>query len=478
MLNNYTNIHFVGIGGAGMSGLAEIFLNLGYQVSGSDLSLSKITERLEKLGARIFEGHQAFHVADKVDLLVYSAAIDETNIEMLIAKQRGLPCFSRGEMLADVTRLKQNVVAVAGSHGKTTVTTMIANILWIFDKNSTAIIGGVLQRQDLSARWGQGNMLVAETDEHDGSFLKLSPTVAVVTNIDFEHIEYYHHLDDLKKDFICFINKVPFYGFAVICLEDLNVKSIISQLRCRYLTYGWDNKSDIYATHIVFEDDLRQPRASFAVYNTHASLGKLGFLGRVCLRTLGKHNVLNALSAITVGLGLGFSFDTCLQGLDHFVGIQRRMEIDILSDDIVLIEDYAHHPSEMKAILSSIAKPKLASRIVIFQPHLYSRTAHFFREFAQELMVVDRVILLPIYPAREKPIEGVASHLIAQSMLDQGFNDVTVLKDKAETVDCLKNYAKKGDIVFVLGAGDVYHVAEDLRNNVLLQKECLGLGCN
>jgi UDP-N-acetylmuramate--alanine ligase len=463
MLHSHHKVHFIGIGGIGMSSLAEILLSLGYEVSGSDLSLTEITHRLKLLGAEIHEGHSAEYLSEDTAMVVYSAAIDDCNSEMMRARERSISCISRGEMLADITRLKKNVVAVAGSHGKTTTTSMIDAIMQWVDVESTAIIGGTLVRHGTSTQWGGGDYLVVETDEHDGSFLKLAPTVSVVTNIDMEHVEYYKSLDDLKTSFLDFIHKVPFYGFSVLCDEDPHIQDLLPEVTCQTIRYGLTEQADLSARDIQFSGDLNQAETSFDVCNHNPSLGDLGVWGRVTIASLGTHNVLNALAALATAVGLGMDFVSSQKGLKDFKGIRRRMQIFSLENGATVVEDYAHHPTEIAAVLEAV-KPMVKGLChIVFQPHLYSRTQYFMKDFADVLQGADEVILLPIYPAREAAIPGVTAEALANIIEAKSHLSVQVLASFDEVLQEIQSSVQAEDTVLILGAGDVYQVAEALR---------------
>lgn len=457
-----TKVHFVGIGGIGMSGLAEILLSLKYQVTGSDLALSSITERLHILGASIYEGHSLLNVADDVDMVVYSAAVQADNPELVVAREKGIPIISRGELLADVMRLKKHAVAVAGAHGKTTTTSMIYSIFNHADVESTVIIGGILMRQGSNAFWGTGDYLVAETDEHDGSFLRLSPTVSVVTNIDEEHMEYYPSLEALKAAFLDFIHKVPFYGFSVLCIDDPNVADLLPDICCSKMTYGLSSLADIRAENLTIVGSLHNPLLQFDVVNTNSRWGEVGVLGSVRLHALGKHNMLNALAAVATGLGLGIPFGQIVQGLAEFRGIQRRMDRYLLDRECVLIEDYAHHPTEIRAVLETVRSVHKGRVMIVFQPHLYSRTSYFGEQFADVLMQADQVVLLPVYPAREEPKEGQPTEYIMSFLEQKGYSSATLLScfDQAREFVC--HQRKDGDVILVLGAGDIYQLVRSM----------------
>jgi len=460
MLRGIQHVHFVGIGGIGMSGLAEILLNLGYKVTGSDLSRSEITDRLVQLGATFFEGHNARNVGN-AGVVARSAAVPENNPELLTARRRGIPVIPRSQLLADLMRLKPHAVAVGGTHGKTTATSMISAILEKADIESTAIVGGILNRKGSNVAWGTGDYLVAETDEHDGSFLKLYPTVTVVTNIDPEHMEYYGTLDALKSAFLDFINRVPFYGFSVVCKDDKNVRSIIPHVTAPYITYGLRRGADIVARDITLKcpknafAHIGQIETRFLVFNRNERLGKTGRLGSVTIHAVGRHNVLNALAAIGVGLGLGMKFSQISAGLKLFSGVRRRFQLRGNVSGIAVLEDYAHHPTEIGATLDAARLLRPRRVIAVFQPHLYSRTKFFYNDFARVLSKTDHLVVTRIYGAREKPMPGVSAVNIVKAVRARGHRSVEYIEDKEQIPEKLAGMLRRGDMVFFLGAGDI-----------------------
>ncbi|MFC1824653.1 UDP-N-acetylmuramate--L-alanine ligase, partial [Thermodesulfobacteriota bacterium] len=383
------HIHFVGIGGIGMSGIAELLLNLGYEVSGSDLKASQVTKRLSGLGGKIYSSHEKDHIKG-ADVVVYSSAVSEDNPEIIEAAERFIPVIPRAEMLAELMRLKYGI-AVAGAHGKTTTTTMIASILNCSNLDPTVVIGGRLDIWGGSnAKLGQGDILVAESDESDGSFLTLSPTMAVVTNIDREHIDYYGNMDALRQTFIDFINKIPFYGEAILCLDNEEIQNIIPLLKKKYLTYGMSPQADIRAKDI----ETRELEASFELLRQNRSLG------RVVVGLPGEHNVLNALAAVSVALELSLDFDDIKEGLRNLGGLERRFHVKGEKDGILVLDDYGHHPAEITCTLETARGCWPERRlIVVFQPHRYSRTKELYERFVISFNLADILIVAPIYAA-------------------------------------------------------------------------------
>ncbi len=456
-----------------MSGLAEILLNLGYKVSGSDLSPSSITERLESLGAVFYASHSAENV-EGAGIVVYSAAVSPENPELVAARAANTPAIPRSEMLADLMRLKPNAIAVGGTHGKTTTTSMIAPILEKADIESTAIIGGILNRNGSNVSWGTGDFLVAEADEHDGSFLKLFPTITVVTSIDAEHLEYYGTIDEIKRAFLDFVNKIPFYGFSVVNAEDENVRSILPQIRSSHVTYAINHPADLQAVDVRTERStltdgrfcVERMETSFEVKNGSALLGSIGRLGRVRVRATGTHNVLNALAAIGIGLGLGLAFDTIQEGLLVYDGVERRLQVKANDGGILVVEDYAHHPTEIAATLDAASNFGATRVLAIFQPHLYSRTKFFTHEFAQALMPTSKLLVTEIYKAREEPMPGVSGMNIVKAARKLGHPDAEFVEDKWAVPDTVEAQLCEGDLVLVLGAGDIWKVADEIAQRV------------
>lgn len=459
-------IHFVGVGGVGMSGLAEILLNLGYDVSGSDLKASEITDRLEELGLVFYEGHDASHI-ENAEVVVVSAAVPKDNVEVVAARERGIPVRHRSDILADLIRLKPYAVVVAGAHGKTTTTSMISAILDHANFGATSIVGGILHRSGTNARWGTGDYLVAEADEHDGSFLRLRPTIAVVTNIDAEHLEYYGTLDQIKRAFVEFCNAVPFYGYVVLCADDPHSREIIPQLEPTVVTYGLSEDAMLRAREIecvVVQPQRRrleqvtQLRTRFVVESRDARLGMVGTLGNIEVQTLGTHNVRNAVGACAVGLLLRLPFRQIASGLRGFDGVQRRLQLRGVRRGILVFEDYAHHPTEIVSTLEAVRWTEPKRVIVIFQPHLYSRTKFFSTEFAQALAQSDHAIVVDIYGAREEPQPGVDAGLIVDAAHALGVRHVELVRDMYAVPAYLAPRLEEGDVVLILGAGNITRI--------------------
>lgn len=449
-------IHFIGIGGIGMSGIAELLLNLGYQVSGSDLRTTAVTKKLAGLGGKIYEGHREENTED-ADVVVYSSAIGKDNPEIMAARKRFIPVIPRAEMLAELMRLKYGI-AIAGAHGKTTTTSMVASILTRGKLDPTAVIGGRLDTWGGSnARLGEGDILVAEADESDGSFLALSPIIAVVTNIDLEHLDHYGTMESIRKTFVDFINKIPFYGVAVLCLDNDEIQSIIPKLRKRYMTYGLTSQADLQAK------DMRREKNGMCFEVFHQG----GSLGEVFLGIPGEHNVLNSLAAVGVALELGLSMDVIRQGLKDLGGLARRFQVKGEKKDVLVLDDYGHHPSEIVATLKTAREWYPDRRmVVLFQPHRYSRTKALFDRFVTSFNEADVLLVTAIYPAGERPINGVTGEALAEGIREHGHKDVSFCRDKDEALKMLCSIVEEGDLVITLGAGDVVRVGEEFLNTL------------
>ena len=450
MKRRIRRVHFVGIGGSGMSGIAEVLLNLGYRVSGSDLVESDTTLRLQRLGAEVVMGHRSENLRD-ADVVVISSAVRKDNPEVIAAHERIIPVIPRAEMLAELMRMKYGV-AIAGTHGKTTTTSMIATVLAHGGLDPTAVIGGKLNSFGSNAKLGQGELLVAEADESDGSFLKLSPTIAVVTNIDPEHLDHYRNLEEIQKAFLEFINKVPFYGLAILCLDQENVQALIPQVQKRYVTYGLSSQANFRAADISYHGLT----TSFRVFANERELGQIS------IQMPGLHSVYNALAAIATASELDVNFEVVRQALGSFSGVQRRFQIKGEWDGVMVVDDYGHHPTEIKATLSAAKNGWGRRTVVVFQPHRYSRTRDLFKEFLTAFNQADVLFLTGIYPAGEDPIPGVDVQGLYEGIKGHGHKDVTLALDKSAILDRLLPRLKPGDMVFTLGAGDVWKTGEAL----------------
>jgi UDP-N-acetylmuramate--alanine ligase len=451
MLQKKHRIHFVGIGGIGMSGIAEVLLNLGYVVSGSDLHDSEATQRLRSLGAQIFIGHQEENLAANPSVVVVSTAVKYSNPEVLEARRRQIPVIPRAEMLAELMRMKYGV-AVAGSHGKTTTTSIIAAVLSTASLDPTMVIGGRVRMFGTNAKMGQGEILVAEADESDGSFLLLSPTIAVVTNIDREHMDFHQTMERLNENFLTFINKIPFYGLAVLCIDNANVRTLLAKVRKRFTTYGLSPEAEFSARDL----DLKAGSVAFTVLRHAKPLGQLK------LHLPGRHSATNALAAVAVAHELEIPFRQVAEALDTFTGIHRRFEIKGDPRGITVIDDYGHHPEEIRATLGAIRDSWKRPLTVIFQPHRYSRTRDLFDDFVTAFDGADRLVLTEIYGAGEDPIPEVSGELLYQAIKRNGRVDVEFIADKTQIAERLRGKLVPRDIALTLGAGDIYKVGEAL----------------
>jgi UDP-N-acetylmuramate--alanine ligase len=443
------HIHFVGVGGIGMSGIAELLLNLGYRVSGSDLHSSDITRRLEQLGGMIFIGHSANQI-EMADVVVTSSAIGADNPEVAAAKKAVVPVIPRAEMLAELMRLKYSI-AIAGAHGKTSTTSIVASVLEKGGLDPTVVIGGKLKSIGVNALLGKGDFIVAEADESDGSFLKMSPAIAVVTNIDREHLDFYKGLDEIKEAFLNFIDRIPFYGLAVLCLDNEPVQNIIPKIGKRFTTYGMSVQADIQAKDLKF-DGLK---SLFTIFH----LGKE--LGQVTLNMPGIHNVHNAMASIAVGIELGIGFSVIQDALATLQGVQRRLEVKGEVQGISVVDDYGHHPTEIKTTLQAARESWPGRRlVVVFQPHRYTRTKALFEDFSRAFYQSDMLLVLPIYPAGEPVIPNVDANRLSEAIQRHGHKEVTYWETFESICSYLKDALKDGDILLTLGAGDVWKVGE------------------
>ncbi len=457
MFSSIKKIHFIGIGGIGMSGIAEILLDQGFKVSGSDRALSEVTQRLESLGAKIFESHEAKNIYDDVDTVVYSSAVSPDNPEIQEAKKRKLPIVRRAEMLAEVMRLKYGI-GVAGTHGKTTTTSMISLVLMEGNLDPTVIVGGKLSGLGgTNARLGKGDYIVVEADEFDRSFLSLTPTIAIMTTLETDHLDTYRDLEDIKNAFVQFANKVPFYGFVVLCLDEPALQDIIPQIsKKKIYTYGFSPQADLQAVDIVHKEQ----ETKFTVLKNGEECGK------ITLQIPGKHNVQNSLAAILIGLQLGIPFEKVKSGIEKFTGVYRRWEKKGEVNGITLYDDYAHHPTECRATLSG-AKDGWKKRVVcVFQPHLFSRTRDFYEEFGKAFLLADVLVITDVYPARESPIQGVTGELIIMAAKKFGHKNTHYVSDKNNIPVFLKSITKKDDIVITMGAGDIWKYGESFLTEI------------
>jgi UDP-N-acetylmuramate--alanine ligase len=453
MFLHVKNVHFVGIGGIGMSGIAEVLCDLGFAVSGSDIKKSKNTDRLEQMGARISEGHEESNVGD-AQVVVYSSAVKDDNPELVVARQRGIPVIPRAEMLAELMTLKPYAMAIAGTHGKTTTTSMVATLLGHAGMDPTTVVGGVVESLGSNAKLGKSEWFVTEADESDRSFLMLYPTIAVVTNIDKEHMESYKGMDDVVQCFTDFVNKVPFYGAAVICLDDPNVQLIIPRIKRRRVTYGLTAQADISGHDIRYTDNFG---ASFTVWRGSDVLGEID------LPVPGKHNVYNALAATAVALELDIPFAVIADAFSTFKNANRRFQFKGEARGVTVVDDYGHHPTEIGATLQA-AKYSAGGRrtVVVFQPHRYSRTRELMDEFALAFNNADVLYVLDIYAASETPIEGITAEVLTENIRRYGHKNVTYVGSIETAAGIVSDELKEGDLVITLGAGSVTRLSEEI----------------
>ncbi len=449
MFFNKQHLHFTGIGGIGMSGIAEVLLNLGYTISGSDLKLSPTTDRLAKLGATVYAGHAAANVAG-ARALVVTSAVDESNPEVQEARRLQIPVIPRGELLAELMRLKYGI-AIAGSHGKTTTTSLVATILNHAGLDPTVVVGGKVGTMGGSnARVGHSDFLVVESDESDRSFLKLAPILAVVTNIDREHLDTYSSLDDIRDSFTTFVNKVPFYGAAVLCIDDENVQTILPNINRRTVTYGRSAQADFEASDFT----CGLFHSEFQVRARNESLGKFQ------IQVPGEHNVLNATAAIAIACELGVKPDVIREGLATFSGVERRFQKRGTERGVTVVDDYGHHPTEIRATLAA-ARFCNARRVhVLFQPHRYTRTAALMDDFARAFNQADRVLFLDIYAASEKPIEGVTAEVLAERTRQFGHRSAEYVGTMEQGIAAVLQGLEEGDLIVTLGAGSITQAGE------------------
>ena len=450
LLGKTKKIHFVGIGGSGMSGIAEVLINQEYEVSGSDKSETSVTTHLKSLGAKIFFNHAPENI-DGAQVVVMSSAIDPSNPEITRAKETMVPVIPRAEMLAELMRMKYGI-AIAGTHGKTTTTSLVSTVLAGGELDPTVIIGGRLKNTGSHAKLGQSKFLVAEADESDGSFMRLSPSIAVVTTLDEEHMDFYKTLENMKDTFLQFINKIPFYGSAILCLDDPNIQSLIPYVEKRFITYGLSSQADYTARNISI-DGLK----------TYFNVFRFGKdLGRIRSGALGQHNVLNTLAAVAVGIELDLDFKTIADSLLQFEGVQRRFEIVSQSGELILVDDYGHHPVEIKASLKTAKEVWPSSRlIIIFQPHRYSRTKLLMKDFWSAFNDADYLFVMDIFSAGESPLGRLHANDIVEGARECGHKNAKYIKNKNELNKQLDRLIKPGDVLMTLGAGDVWKFGRD-----------------
>ena len=440
------NIHFIGIGGSGMNGIAQVLLNLGFNVSGSDLKETQTVKNLKEMGAKITIGHKPENVIG-ADVVVYSSAVKEDNPEIKKAKELGIPTIPRGEMLAELMRFKYGI-AIAGSHGKTTTTSMVGYILGKTGFDPTVVIGGKLEAYGSNAKLGRGEFIVTESDESDGSFLRLTPTIVSINNIDLEHLGFYKDLDDIKNAFIEFANKVPFYGAVAVNIDDTNLQSILDKIEKKVIKFGFSENADVKAKNL----ELVNGKYRFEVED----------YGQIHLSIPGKHNVYNALAAISISLELGVPFCVIKESLENFKNASRRFEIKH-QNDVIVIDDYAHHPTELQATINAAKDMFPDKRLVaVFQPHRYSRLSSLFNEFVESFEKPDITVITELYSAGEEPVPGIDGETLAQKVRNKHQKEVFYGGSLSETEKLLKNVIKKGDVILVMGAGNITSLSDSI----------------
>ena len=460
MFGKVKKVHFVGIGGIGMSGIAELLINLGFEVTGSDMKTTNITENLQKHGAVIYEGHKPENVNDS-DVLVYSSAVQVDNPELQRAKDKQIPIIRRAEMLSELLKLKQTSIAVGGTHGKTTTTSMMGAVLTEALLDPTLVVGGVVKSLDVNALLGQGDVIVAEADEFDKSFLQLTPTYAIITNIDTDHMDCYDSEEDLLNAFAQYANAIPFYGAVVACVDEPLIKRILPDISRPVITYGFSGDAEFQAERRLY----REVRSTFVVKHRGKELGEVEMM------VPGAHNVKNALAVIALGTEMNIEFNTISNGLKQFSGVKRRFEIKGIFDDVMVVDDYAHHPTEVSATLRAIKNGWDRRLVAVFQPHLYSRTQDLYEDFARSFLISDVLLVTDVYPAREEPIAGVTGELITNMAKSMGHENVYWVEDKKRLVAAMKALVEPGDLVITMGAGDIWRICD--KYAAMLEKEAV-----
>ena len=460
MFRKVNKVHFVGIGGIGMSGIAELLLNQGFDVSGSDLNDSELIDKLRSSGAKINIGHKSDNLL-KSEAVVYSSAIPEDNVELIFAREKNIPTIKRAEMLGELIALKNTSIAVGGTHGKTSTSSMIGTMLSHSKLDPTLIVGGLVKNLNSNSKLGAGEIVVVEADEYDKSFLQLKPTVAVITNIEEEHMDCYSDMDDLYDSFISFANSVPFYGSVVICSDSSGASDIINKIKRPITTYGINSNADIQASMISFNE-----MKSFYTLNYRGEN-----LGQVNLSAPGEHNILNSLASAAIGVELGINPKDIISGLNAYQGVRRRFEIKGTINDIIIIDDYAHHPTEVEATLNT-AKKSWDKRIIgVFQPHLFSRTKDFYKEFAEAMMGCDIALITDIYPAREKPITGVTGKLVYDRIKELGHKNSHYIPDLSNINTIIEENVEAGDLIITMGAGTIWRYGESILKHLSQKNE-------
>ena len=459
------NIHFVGIGGIGMSGIAELLKNLGFKISGSDISDSSIIKRLIEIGIDISIGHKPENLGN-ANLLVYSSAVPIENPEIIKARQKGIPVIKRAEMLGELITFKKTSIAVGGTHGKTSTSSMIGTVLSEGKIDPTMVVGGLVKNLNTNSKLGSGDTIIVEADEYDRSFLSLKPTIGLITNIELEHIDCYEDLNDYQEAFLKFCKSIPFYGEIILCIDSPGIRDIISKIERPMTTYGRSRDAVYRAKNLRFNEN----KTTYSVFRAKENLGEIE------LNVPGEHNVLNSLGAVVIGIEMGLNFQTIKNGLKKYTGVRRRFELKGIHNNIMVVDDYAHHPTEIKATLNAAKKGWDRRIIAIFQPHLFSRTQAFFREFAEELLNADHVIITEIYPAREKAIPGITGSLIYNECINRGKTDCKYIPDLDDLEKYLDKIVKPNDLILTLGAGNIWRYSESYAEHLSSIKLGLRIG--
>ena len=460
MFRKVKKVHFVGIGGIGMSGIAELLLNLGFEVSGSDLKSSKIIQNLKEKGATIREGHDSSNLDDS-DVLVYSSAVKEDNPEIIEANKRSIPVIRRAEMLGELIAVKQTSIAVSGTHGKTSTSSMIGAVLSEAKMEPTLVVGGLVKNLNTNSLLGSGEVIVVEADEFDRSFLLLRPTIAVITNIELEHTDCYENLKDLQNAFTQFSNAVPFYGVVIACLDSPGARDILSEINRPVITYGLSPQADFCAESMNFNEI----RTQFLVKHHQESLGE------ITLNVPGEHNILNSLATIALGMEMGIPFETISEGLHSYGGVRRRFEIKGIVDDIMVVDDYAHHPTEVRATLQAAQNGWNRRIVAVFQPHLFTRTRDFHSDFARAFKDCDILVVTDIFPAREEPIQDVTGELVADSAKEFGHPNIYYEPELDNLSDRLDKIVQPGDLIITIGAGNIWRYCDSYFNHLSVRAE-------
>ena len=459
MFRKVNKVHFVGIGGIGMSGIAELLINLDFSVSGSDLSDSEIIQNLKNKGATVFKGHDPKHIAN-CEVLVYSSAVPKDNPELVEAQEKNIPIIKRAEMLGELIALKQTSIGVGGTHGKTSTSSMVGALLSYAKLDPTLVVGGLVQNLDTNSQLGSGDLIVVEADEYDKSFLQLKPTISVITNIEKEHMDCYDDLEDLHDSFAQFANSVPFYGALIACLDSSGVQKILPQVKRPIITYGLSSQAEISAKKIR----SNKMDTNYSLYRNNQKCGD------VTVHVPGKHNVLNSLAAAAIGFEMGLDAKTIINGISSYGGVRRRFELKGVARDIMVVDDYAHHPTEVSATLQA-ARDGWDRRIVaVFQPHLFSRTQSFYKEFAAAFMDSDILVVTDIYPAREKPIKGVTGQLVFDAARSMGHKHAHYIPNLDDLKDGLDEIVNENDMVITIGAGTIWRYGQSYFNHINSQE--------